>query len=123
MYEFGKVLCERLVCVCGQAVESERERHGMVSFDVEMGFSKIEFQHKSQACLEERKTKNKCHTAFYLKMADTSSDERVEEKESESKHASKAHRWCMFWFRIKNLSSIRNARSHTHTHFTAENLA
>lgn len=66
----------------GRAVEraKEMDRSGKMAFRrfAEMGFSKIESQHKSQHD-KKRQTKNKSHTTP-MKIADTLSETREEKR-------------------------------------------
>lgn len=97
MYEFGKVLCEWIVsvsgvyvCVCAHARESR-------AFTcAEMGFSKIESQHKSRLA-KKRQTKYKSHTTL-KKIADTLSDKWARASATEPRNGlSWLHVFVSYW--------------------------
>lgn len=79
----------------------------------EMGFSKIESQHKSQHA-KKRQTKNKSHTTL-MKIADTLSELR-KAKHSTAQNTDECSvffPWCMFSFRIKNVFLSSSSSSFT----------
>lgn len=84
----------------------------------EMGFSKIESQHKSQHATKSRREAANKEQIPYNSNENSwhiiKESERGSEIEDDAREPSIAHRWtffflpcCMFSFRIKNVSSIR----------------
>lgn len=103
----------RMTSLCGreQCYVNGRDENGIDRRFAEMGFSKIESQHKSQHA-KKRQTKNKSHTTP-MKIADTLSDLRKAKRSTAQytdKRSVSSHGAC-FRFVLKIFSSIRRRRS------------